>query len=169
LGEARLIRLGLIVMAIGLLLIATTPRQPLPSYDRQALAQELSGERSLPGETPPTQTLQITLPPDTNKGYTGLIWILLSMIPMAIGGGVLQPSINSLLTRNASVGEIGGTLGISAALLSGANAFAPVIGGSIFQTFGANAPFLMGSIIMFLLFLVTTWKFHSRQGAESFA
>jgi DHA1 family tetracycline resistance protein-like MFS transporter len=168
-GESWLIRSGLAIMAFGLFLVALTPRQPLPSYDRQALARELSGERSLPGETPPTQTLQISLPPDTNKGYSGLIWILFSMIPMAIGGGVLQPSINSLLTRNASVGEVGGMLGISAALLSGANAFAPVIGGTIFQSFGAGAPFLIGSAIMLLLFLVTSWKFRSRPGEEGSA
>jgi MFS transporter, DHA1 family, tetracycline resistance protein len=158
-GEAWLIRFGLIFLAVGLLLTALTPRQPLPSYNQQAVAKELSGGRNLPGETPPTQTLQISLPPDTSKGYLGLGWIMIAMIPMAIGGGVLQPSINSLLTRNASAGEIGGTLGISAALLSGANAFAPVINGALFQALGSSAPFLIGSGLIAVMLIITLRQF----------
>ena len=158
LGESRLIRIGLAAMAIGMLLIALTPRQPLPSYDRAAVEQQFSGQRSLPGETPPTGSLQISLPPDTNKGYFGLIWLMAAIIPMAIGGGVLQPSINSLLTREAKPSEVGGMLGISAALLSGANAFAPVIGGAIFQTIGSSAVFLIGAAVIAITFLVAFIK-----------
>jgi len=47
------------------------------------------------------------------------------MIPASIGGSILQPSVNSLLTRRVKPDEVGGTLGISAAFLSGANAWRP--------------------------------------------
>ncbi|MEW5870399.1 MAG: MFS transporter [Chloroflexota bacterium] len=70
------------------------------------------------------------------------------MIPASIGSGVLQPSINSLITKRVNRDEIGGMLGISSSLLSGANAIAPLIGGLIFQAFGAPAPFLLGGAIL---------------------
>ena len=153
-GEVWLIRFGLAMLAVGLLLTALTPRQPAPWYNQQAVLQELSGGRNLAGETPPTSSLQVAVPPDSNKGFLGLGWIMLSMIPIAIGGGVLQPSINSLLTRRASPAEIGGTLGISAALLSGANSVAPVMGGAIFQMLGSSAPFLFGAAVAAILFFM---------------
>jgi DHA1 family tetracycline resistance protein-like MFS transporter len=152
-GERWLIRFGLIMVAAGLLLTSFTPRIPPPWYSQKAVALELSGGRNMPGETPPTQNLQINIPPDTQKGWLGLGWILLAMIPAAIGGGVLQPSINSLLTRHVSPIEIGGTLGISAALLSAANALAPVIGGALFQSIGPSAPYWLGAILTGILLL----------------
>jgi MFS transporter, DHA1 family, tetracycline resistance protein len=155
-GERWLIMMGLGVLSIGLILTAFTPHQPVPWYNRAALQQQLSGDRNLPGETPPTKVVQIGLPDDSSKGYLGLGWILLTMIPAAIGGGVLQPSINSLLTRQVSEDKIGGTLGLSAALLSGANAVAPLLGGFIFQTLGSTAPFLIGGILLVILWLSAT-------------
>jgi MFS family permease len=112
----------------------------------------------LPGETPPTQNLQVSLPPESNKGLLGIGWLMLAMFPMAVGGGVLQPSINSLLTRNVSPAEIGGTLGVSAALLSGANALAPVAGGAVFQWLGSSVPFLFGAVIVAVLALLAFTK-----------
>lgn len=151
-GEKWLIRFGLIMVAAGLLLTSLTPRIPPPWYSQKAVAAELSGGRNFPGETPPTQTLQIDIPSDAQKGWLGLGWILLAMIPAAIGGGVLQPSINSLLTRNVSPAEIGGTLGISTALLSAANALAPVFGGALFQSVGPSAPYWLGAAIALIVF-----------------
>lgn len=155
-GERWLIVMGLGVLAIGLILTALTPQQPVPWYNRAGLEQSLSAGRTMPGETPPTQDVQVALPDDTRKGWLGLAWLLVTMIPAAIGGGVLQPSINSLLTRQVSEDKIGGTLGLSAALLSGANAVAPLLGGVIFQTLGSTAPFLMGGILLAVLWLTAT-------------
>jgi MFS transporter, DHA1 family, tetracycline resistance protein len=158
-GERRLVHIGLAAMTGGMLLIALTPHQPLPSYDQAAVAQQFSNERSLPGETPPTSSLQISLPSDANKGYLGLGWLMAAIIPMAIGGGVLQPSINSLLTSKANPSEVGGMLGISAALLSGANAFAPLAGGAIFQSLGPSAVFFIGAGVVAIAFLASLIKF----------
>lgn len=153
-GEIKLIRFGLVMLVVGLLLTAFTPQIPPPWYSQTAVTAELSNSRNLPGETPPTQNLQIDVPPETNKGLLGLGWLLIAMIPAAIGGGVLQPSVNSLLTRKVTIGEVGGTLGISAALLSAANALAPVLGGTLFQNLGASAPYLFGAFLCLILFLV---------------
>lgn len=75
------------------------------------------------------------------------------MVPVSIGGGVLQPSINSLITKQVSAVDVGGILGISSAFYSGANAIASIIGGSIFQLLGSIAPFVVFGLIM-LLFVV---------------
>ncbi|PKN90271.1 MAG: hypothetical protein CVU45_03430 [Chloroflexi bacterium HGW-Chloroflexi-7] len=158
-GEIKLIRFGLAMLVAGLFLTALTPRIPPPWYSQTEITAELSVNRNLPGETPPTQNLQIEVPSESKKGLLGLGWLLLAMIPAAIGGGVLQPSVNSLLTRKVSVEEIGGTLGISAALLSAANALAPVVGAALFQNFGASAPYLFGAVLCALLFFISKRNF----------
>jgi len=100
LGERRLIYMGLALLAAGLILTALTPRQPLPGYSKASLQAELSSSGSFrTHENPTTQNLAVELPPDSNNGWLGLVWILAAMVPVAIGGAVLQPSINSLITR----------------------------------------------------------------------
>ena len=100
---------------------------------------------------PPVQELAVDIPDDTNRGWLGFGWLLAAMIPASIGGGVLQPSINSLITKRVEAHEIGGTLGISTAFFSGANAITPVVNGAIFDAFGSTAPFLIGGIILAIL------------------
>jgi MFS family permease len=154
-GDRRLIYLGLGALAAGLVLTALTPRQPMPAYSRAALQAELvSGRNDLAQGSPATGSLAVELPPDSQRGWLGLGWILAAMVPAAIGGGILQPSINSLITKRIHRSETGGILGISAALLSAANAIAPLAGGAIFQVWGARAPFLCGGLIMATLLVL---------------
>ncbi len=154
LGDRRLIYLGLGTLAIGLVLTAVTPRQPVPWYSKDALTQELhSSAEFRTHENPTTQSVSIALPSDEDTGWLGLGWILVAMIPAAVGGGVLQPSINSLITKRVKKGEVGGMLGISAAFLSGANAIAPLLGGAIFQAFGSTLPFLLAGLLMAVLWV----------------
>jgi MFS family permease len=160
-GDRRLISAGLALLAIGLILTALTPPRPVPWYSEAALTEELSATRQLPGEVPPTQDLTIDLPDEAMAGWLGLAWILVAMVPAAIGGGMLQPSINSLITKNVSWVEVGGMLGISAAFLSAANALAPIIGGALFQTIGPAAPFLFGGLFIGLLFWLTRRRFQA--------
>lgn len=153
-GDRRLIYAGLGLLATGLLLTGFTPRQAVPWYDRQELEEELGTQRNqgaLPAENPTTQDIAIDLPQDDNTGWAGLVWILAAMVPAAIGGGILQPSINSLITKRVPGGEVGGMLGISSAFLSGANALAPVIGGAFFDALGPVAPFVAWGILMAFL------------------
>jgi MFS family permease len=158
-GDRKLVYLGLATLAIGMALTALTPAQTLPGYSKA----ELTAELTRPGqgrahETPVTQDLPIAIPEDGNSGLGGLAWLLIAMIPASIGGGILQPSINSLITKRIDPAEIGGTLGISAALLSAANAFAPLLGGSLFQVGGASLPFWVWAIVMaVLLGAAYTW------------
>jgi len=154
LGDRRLIYLGLALLAIGLVLTSFTPRQGVPWYSRAELEQELSSSGEFrTHENPTTQNIPISIPGDSNTGWWGLGWILAAMVPVAIGGGVLQPSINSLITKRVNKGEVGGMLGISSSFLSGANAIAPLIGGALFQALGPSWPFLLGGVLMGLLWL----------------
>jgi hypothetical protein len=45
-------------------------------------------------------------------------------------------------------------LGISAGMYSAANAVAPLFYGSLFQWLGAPVPFLLGGILLFILWLI---------------
>lgn len=148
-GERRLIQTGLLLLSIGLVLCALTPTQTLPGYSKAALLQELSQNR----ENSTSTELAVSVPEDGNSGWLGIGWILVTMIPTSIGGALLSPSINSLLTKAAS-GEVGATLGVSAALVSAANAINPLIGGSVFKVLGSTAPFLIGGIFMLILFMI---------------
>ncbi|NJN44906.1 MAG: solute carrier family 22 member 18, partial [Anaerolineae bacterium] len=61
-----------------------------------------------------------------NNSWIGLAWLMVAIVPVAIGGGVLQPSINSIITQSVGKEELGGTLGVSAAFLSASNALTPL-------------------------------------------
>ena len=153
-GDRKLVYAGLAILAIGLSMTAFTPRQPLTGYSQAELAAELQMESETRiGEHPTTDGLEVDIPPDDNKGWLGLVWILIAMIPASIGGGILQPSVNSLLSKRVEKDEVGGVLGISSAFLSGANAIAPLLMGVLFQAFGSTAPFLAGGLLMGLLFI----------------
>ncbi len=160
-GDRRVIFAGLALLAIGLLLMAFTPQQPAPWYSKAAMQAELTQRgASVAGHTNPSAMgeVPVGLPDDAHTGWLGLIWILIAMIPAAIGGGVLQPTINSLITKRSEPGEVGGTLGISSALLSGANALAPLIGGVLFQVGGATVTFAVWGGMLGALWFIARAK-----------
>lgn len=155
-GDRRLIYAGLGALAVGLILVSLTPRVPLPNYSQAALQQELASSGDFrTHENPTTQGINVSLPADDQNGWAGIAWILVAMVPAAVGGGILQPSINSLITKRVSKSDVGGTLGISSAFLSAANAFAPLLMGLIFQAVGSTAPFFAAGLLMALLLLLS--------------
>ncbi len=146
-GERRLVIGAIALLTIGLLLTGTTPNQPHPFYVRELVANELlaqapSSTESVIGD------IGVTLPPNGNNGFGGVAWMLLAIIPISIGAGLIRPSINSLITQAVPEQEFGQALGVSSSLVSAANAIAPLIGGLIFQTYGATAPFVLGGVLM---------------------
>ncbi len=156
-GDRRLVYAGLLALAVGLTLTALTPAQAVPWYSQAALNAELTTRGVGHTNEFATGNLAVNLPPDGNTGWLGLIWLLVAMVPASIGGGILQPAINSLITKRVSPAEVGGLLGISAALLSAANALAPLLFGAVFQWLGASAPFLLGGGLLLVL-LVVAWR-----------
>ena len=151
-GDRKLIFSGLALLFIGLILVGLTPKEPVPWYSRAELQEELSAEDGADQLT--GQAIAVEIPDDDETGWLGIGWILVVMIPVAIGGGILHPAINSLITKRSAPNEVGAMLGVSAAFFSGANAIAPLIGGALFQVFGSTSPFIVWGMTMGILLIV---------------
>ena len=149
-GDRWLVILGVSTLAIGLIGTALTPRIPVPWYNQAKVLAGLAGQSDL---NLSTQNIKVTLPDETNKGWFGIIWLLVASFPAALGGGVLHPAVNSLITKSSNKNEVGAMLGISAGFYSAANAIAPLFYGSLFQWFGAPVPFFAGGAILLILWL----------------
>ena len=151
-GDRWLVVLGISALGIGLIGTALTPRVAVPWYDRLRVLERLAGEGAI---SVPLQSIQIHLPDASARGWQGIAWLLIVSLPAALGGAVLHPSVNSLITKSSDPGDVGGMLGISAAFYSAANAIAPIFYGALFQWFGAPVPFLAGGLILVILWLLT--------------
>jgi MFS family permease len=152
-GDRRLVLGALVALSLGLIIIGITPKQTVPWYSQAALVEELSVDDGTEfGEVQTIEDIEVELPEDGNSGYLGLLWFLVAMIPIAVGGGVLRPGINSLITKRVGLLEVGGILGISAAFSSMANAASPVIGGVMFEYVGYTAPFVVSGVLIGVLF-----------------
>ena len=73
---------------------------------------------------------------------------------LAGGMGLLSPSINSLISRQAEVDEQGGILGVAQSASSLARAAAPPLAGLLFDASSRNAPYLVGAVLMALVVIV---------------
>lgn len=156
LGDRPLALMGMLVLGVSLIMIAFTPTQPLPGYSRDALIEHLSIENasSVSADTKANEPeLQLNIPEDGTDGILGIGWMLIALIPFVLGGGVLQPTINSLITQQISLLEIGNILGVSAAFISLANVFAPLYYGITFETVGSTIALLSSGLLLLALWL----------------
>jgi MFS family permease len=153
-GECRLVLVGLALLTLGLGLTALTPAQPVPWYSRATIQQQLHANDT---PAPEQSSAEVPLPNDTHTGWLGLGWLLVAMIPAATGGGIVSPSINSLLTKRVAQQRRGEVLGSSASFVSGANVLAPLAGGAIFQVVGVTAPFWFWMAVLAGVF-VLAWN-----------
>ena len=144
-GERRLIIAGLTCVALGLFGMGLTPELPVPWYERAALIEELQTQVS--GAAGGALEQIRLLPPEENRGIGGLVMIMIAQTPLAIGIGLLQPSLNSLITQRVTGMEVGAALGLSAAFLSLANVLGPLWGGATFDYLSPAAPFLIGGTL----------------------
>jgi DHA1 family tetracycline resistance protein-like MFS transporter len=74
--------------------------------------------------------------------------LLVVMLPLSLGGGMLNTVINSAITKAVTREEIGGTLGISTSLESVSRVIAPSAGGFLLQNVGAWAPGVVSAALM---------------------
>lgn len=102
-GERRLVRAGLLVLALGLALV---------------------------------------------PGATTLNLLFSVCVVIATGSGILNPSLQALLSRSASADEQGGTLGLGQSLSSLARVLGPLQGGILFERVGLVAPYWAGAVLM---------------------
>ncbi len=151
-GERRLVIFALAMLALGLLMAATTPAQTHPFYVRSLAAYDLQNQ-AVNSTQAILGTLGATLPPDGSNGIGGVLWFMAAIVPLSIGAALIRPNVNSLLTKRVPATDYGAVLGVSAAFASAANAFAPLSFGLVFQAYGPSAPFLLGGLLMAAL----TW------------
>jgi len=150
-GDRWLVILGVSALAVGLIGTALTPRIPVPWYSKVRVLESLAGHGEVQVST---QNIKVTLPDEASRGWFGILWLLIASFPAALGGGVLHPAVNSLITKSSDKREVGGMLGISAGFYSAANAVAPLFYGSLFQWLGAPVPFFAGGLILLILWIL---------------
>ncbi len=80
-----------------------------------------------------------------------MIMLVLVLIPLALASGVFNTVINSVLSKMVDDSEVGGILGISAALESFTRIIAPSAGGLLLQHFGLGAPGIVSGGLLLLL------------------
>jgi MFS transporter, DHA1 family, tetracycline resistance protein len=73
----------------------------------------------------------------------------------ALGSGIGQTIIPSLISQSVEPEEQGGTLGLNQSLGSLARVLGPILGGLIFETFGHTFPFIIAGLIVFIVFVMS--------------
>src|SRR5580704_2435499 len=72
--------------------------------------------------------------------------LLVALGALALGMGMMQPSLNSLISRRAGADEQGEIMGVAQSIGSLSRVLGPIIAGALFEAFGHNSPFLWGAL-----------------------
>ncbi len=80
-----------------------------------------------------------------------IIFLLVTLLPIAMAAGILNTIINTALTKAVPPVEFGGILGLSASLESATRVIAPSLGGFLLESLGTSAPGVLGGIILIWL------------------
>jgi len=74
--------------------------------------------------------------------------LVVAVSALALGMGLMQPSLNSLISRRAGAEEQGEIMGLAQSVGSLSRVLGPIIAGALFEGFGRNSPFLWGSALV---------------------
>jgi len=81
--------------------------------------------------------------------FTRSLWgLVVVMLPVAFSGGVLNPVIQSAISKSVSREEVGGMLGLAASLEAFSRVIAPSVGGFLLQNLGIWAPGVFSAVLM---------------------
>jgi len=97
---------------------------------------------------------------------TSLTLLLIAMAVLAIASGLFNPSISSLVSKEANPSERGFVLGVYQGMSSLARVIGPAGAGFIFVNFGSNVPFMIGSILMFPSLILSLFIIRHRRTTE---
>jgi DHA1 family tetracycline resistance protein-like MFS transporter len=81
--------------------------------------------------------------------------LLIATACLSIGMGLTQPSINSLISRQAAMHEQGEIMGAAQSAGSLARILGPAIAGFLFITFSRDAPYVAGAVLMAMVVLLS--------------
>jgi DHA1 family tetracycline resistance protein-like MFS transporter len=84
-----------------------------------------------------------------------LALLVAAVTALALGMGLTQPSLNSLISRRAGGDEQGEVLGVSQSVGSLSRVLGPFAAGFCFAEFGRNAAFLWGAVLVAAAFLLS--------------
>ena len=86
--------------------------------------------------------------------------LALMLAALAVGMGLVQPPLNSLISRRAGREEQGEVLGVSQSVASLARVLGPLAAGFLFAEFGRDAPYLWGAALVAAAWLLTVllWR-----------
>jgi len=84
--------------------------------------------------------------------------LLVILAPLALGGGVLNTVISSLITKSVYTNEVGGALGLLASLEALTRVLAPALGGVLIQQLGASSLGVLGGVLMIWLASFIWWR-----------
>ena len=86
--------------------------------------------------------------------------LALMLAALAVGMGLVQPSLNSLISRRAGREEQGEVLGVSQSVGSLARVLGPLAAGFLFAELGRDAPYLWGAALVAAAWLLTVllWR-----------
>jgi DHA1 family tetracycline resistance protein-like MFS transporter len=74
--------------------------------------------------------------------------LLVILAPLALGGGVMNTVVSSLITKSVYSDEVGGALGLSSSLESLTRVLAPALGGLLIQRLGAPSLGIVAGVLM---------------------
>jgi MFS family permease len=97
----------------------------------------------------------LTLPAARSMSLLALV-----LAALAVGMGLVQPSLNSLISRRSGREEQGEVLGVSQSVGSLARVLGPLAAGFLFTEFGRHAPYLWGAALIAAAWLLTVllWR-----------
>lgn len=78
----------------------------------------------------------------------GIGVLLVVLVPLSLASGILNTVLNSQLSKAVPPEEVGGALGLSAALSSFARIVSPIAGGFLLERLGTWAPGIAAAVIM---------------------
>lgn len=76
--------------------------------------------------------------------------LVVAMAVIALGSGLVNPSLSALVSRLGSAGEQGSVLGVLQSSGALARVFGPAVGGMLYGSFGPRAPYAAAAIGMLL-------------------
>lgn len=82
------------------------------------------------------------------------IWLFFWVAVFPLGMWSFQPSLGSLLAKNAGK-EVGKAMGYNTSMQSVGNIIGPILAGSLYAFPGSNLPFLVSAGVFWILFLIS--------------
>ena len=83
--------------------------------------------------------------------------LLVAVTGLAVGMGMMQPSLNSLISRRAGAEEQGEVMGLAQSVGSLSRVLGPVIAGALFEAFGRHSPYFWGAALVACA-LILSWR-----------